>query len=133
MHYFNMGPWPVYVGFTTNRKAWKREMKRLGVKPRPPMILDDAHAVATTRHFALEGRPALVLITAQPVSRDVSWEAYAAIMAHEALHAVQYIRDVVNQGEQLGHETEAYLVQYITQSCLQIAYDTGRSIAIEPR
>lgn len=129
MHWFNSGQWPCYIGFTTNRTAWRNECKRLGLG-RLPFVVGHGNAMCRT----IEGNRGglMVVITAVKPSKRVSWEAYAAMIAHEAVHAMQFIKERYSANEPLGVETEAYLVQYITQECLQVAYNTGRSIATCP-
>lgn len=108
-----MGPWPVYVGFTTNPKTFKREMKRLGVKNNP-MIKND-HSDATTHYLTnKEGKLCCIIALRKPKKRH-SKEQIAAIIAHEATHVVQQMQE--NLGS-LGIEAEAYIIQYIVQSCL---------------
>jgi hypothetical protein len=121
IHYLNLGPWPGYVGFTVSTEAFEREMRRLKVKGAGPAI-SNSHSNATT-HFLNSNGSSLALIVMEPPSRKISKEQYAALLAHEATHVVQEMRD--NLGD-LGREAEAYLVQQIVQEGLQNAWNTGR-------
>ena len=120
--YANMGPWPVYVGFTKSRKAFGREMKRLAIKGVPFLAPD--HANAST-HF-LEHGGALTCIITLGSTKDRSIEQIASLIAHEAVHVAQEVWSSVGETKP-GREAEAYLVQHVTQHCLQIALDTGRT------
>ena len=109
----HMGPWPVYFGFTTSEKRFKREMKRLGIKGNP-FILND-HSDATLHSLTNpEGKACYILAMRKP-RKGITKAQIAAMIAHEAVHVIQYMRE--NLGP-LGTEAEAYIVQYITQSCL---------------
>jgi len=59
-----------------------------------------------------------------PYSDEKTKEQYAALLAHEALHAIQEMRDL-NGGDPFCQETEAYLLQMIVQDCLQIAWGSN--------
>ena len=127
IHYLNLGPWPGYVGFTTSEDAFRREMKRLDVKDADKWI-SNAHSQATT-HFLNNHGTSLAIICMIPQPRQRTKEQYAALLAHEATHVVQQMRDDLGD---LGREAEAYLVQQIVQEGLQIAWATGRETRRAP-
>jgi len=112
--YFDMGCYPVYVGFSQCPKAFAREMKRLSVTAQVPFV--NKGASATTHFFHNEGGELTCLICL-PVN-DRSAAAQAAIVAHEATHCVQEIWSHIGENEP-GAEAEAYLVQFITQRSLE--------------
>lgn len=128
--YLNMGPWPVYVGFTTSEDDFQREMKRLGVEGSID-FLGHGRAHATTHTLENAGSLCIVIAMEAP-TRKRSREQYAALLAHEAVHVVQGLRDELSRSEPLGHEAEAYLVQQIVQECLQMAWDTPRKRRTAP-
>ena len=129
--YFNMGAWPVYVGFTTDEKAFAREMKRLDIDD--PDFLGHENAGATTHMYTAKGKSDTYIITIVPFNaRKVSREQYAAILAHEAMHVVQDMRRRLAKGESLGDEAEAYLIQQIVQECLQIAWASSKVRSTTP-
>lgn len=128
IHYLNLGPWPGYVGFTTSVAAFEREMKRLKVKDANAFFKNE-QANATT-HFLNNHGSNLAIICMQPPSKRHSNEQYAGLLAHEATHVVQEMRD--NLGD-LGSEAEAYLVQQIVQEGLQQAWKSGRCKRTEPK
>lgn len=126
--YFNMGPWPFYCGFTTSKKAFAKEMERLGVDPVPPFF-GAAHANATVHYLEKDGCPTMIVTMVKPGKR--STEQVAGLLAHEATHVVQELWAQLGEREP-GREAEAYLVQMIVQCCLQIVYKTGRVRKSEP-
>lgn len=128
IHYLNLGPFPGYVGFTTSNDAFQREMRRLNVKGEIGFVSNE-RSNATT-HFLSNHGKSLAIICMQPHSRRHSKEQYAALLAHEATHVVQEMRQDLGE---LGREAEAYLVQQIVQEGLQIAWDTGRETRRSPR
>jgi hypothetical protein len=127
VYYMNTGPWPYFIGFTTDQDAFKREMRRLKVKE-PVSFFASANAAATTHSFT-SGGTAMAIVCIAPPSRKQSKEQYAALIAHEATHVVQDMRE--NLGD-LGREAEAYLVQQVVQEALQIAWRTNRTIRKAP-
>lgn len=133
MHYLNLGPFPVFVGFTTSPAAFRHEMKRLdvaGAESAHPITPGGANA--TTHYLTARGKKLNCIIVMPPQSRKVSREQYASLLAHEALHVIQEMRSNLNRDEPFCRETESYLLQQIVQECLQIAWRTGRSRAVAP-
>lgn len=121
VRYLHTGPWPWYIGFTTDKDAFGREMRRLSVGDDVPFIANE-HSNATTHTFSNKGTFCSI-ICCEPFSRKRTREQYAAMIAHEATHVIQWMRDELGE---LGKEAEAYLVQQIVQECLQIAWATGK-------
>jgi ribosomal protein L30E len=126
VHYLNTGPWPWYIGFTTDEDAFQREMKRLHVKDAGPGVKAGSNAAT---HHLVNGSTNMAIIVMCPPSRKASKEQYASLLAHEAVHVVQEMRDKLGD---LGSEAEAYLVQQIVQEGLQVAWGTNRTIRKEP-
>ena len=120
VHYLNLGPWPCHVGFTTSDDAFQREMKRLRVKDAGYYLGPNANA---STHYLRSASGERVTIVCAPPKKGRSKEQYAALVAHEAAHVVQDMREGLGD---LGREAEAYLVQHIVQEGLQIAWSTGR-------
>lgn len=126
--YFNMGQWPVYVGFSTSQKAFRKEMKRLKIKDVSFVARETADA---TTHFLTRGSEFTFIIT-MPPRRKRSYSQYAALVAHEAVHVAQYMQECLNHSEPFGKEADAYLVQHIVQHCLQIAFKENLVKSSEP-
>ncbi len=130
LRYFNLGPWPVYCGFTTCEKAFQKEMKRLKVND--INFLGSEHSNATTHILNNKGTFCFI-ITCQPFNaRRQSKEQYAALIAHEAVHVIQEMQQELARGKSLGVEAEAYLVQQIVQECLQSAWQSTKVRCTEP-
>lgn len=131
MHYFNIGPWPGYVGFTTSQKAFAKEMKRLAIEQE---VAFSAHerANATTHFFEKNGKTIAIIAMPSFDEGAHSREQYAALVAHEAMHVIQAMQDELAAGKTLGSEAEAYLIQQIVQESLQIAWNTGMITRREP-
>jgi ribosomal protein L30E len=126
VHYLNTGPWPWYVGFTIEEAAFQREMKRLRVKDAGPGVKSGSNAAT---HHLVNGSTNMAIIVMNPPKRHVSKEQYASLLAHEAVHVVQNMREKLGD---LGSEAEAYLVQQIVQEGLAIAWKTGLRTRKEP-
>jgi len=127
--YCNIGPFPGYVGFTTSAKAFQREVKRLKV-PEPPKFLASDRANATTHFLEKDGATTAIITIGKP--KGVSFEQYAGLIAHEAVHVAQMLWSDIGE-KAPGDEAEAYLVQHIVQFCLQEAYKTGRERRLIPQ
>lgn len=127
IRYFNLGPWPGYVGFTTSDEAFQREMRRLKIKE--PCAFTKKGSDAATHLFSNHGN-SLAIICMPPYTSRRSKEQYAALLAHEATHVVQQMREDLGD---LGSEAEAYLVQQIVQESLEQAWKTNRVTRREPR
>jgi len=129
--YFHMGQWPTFVGFTTSPKAFRKEMKRLGIKEHN-VFLARADADAST-HFLTNDAGKEICIITMPRLGGRSHSQYAALVAHEALHVVQDMHRRLNKGDAFGDEADAYLLQSIVQNCLQEAFGENLVIAHEPQ
>lgn len=123
MHYLHMGPWPLFVGFTSSAEAFNAEMTRLAIPDAPEMLARE-RASATMHSFT--SRTACTCIVTLPRARRQSREAVTALLAHETLHIVQEMRRELNQGKPFDDESESYLVQYMTQEMAALYYKTGR-------
>lgn len=128
--YFNMGQWPVYVGFTTSAKAFRREIKRLGVDVSVDFLARSG-ANASTHFLERENETPCIIITIEKRGKRTISQ-YAALVAHEALHAMQEMHRNLNRGNSFGDEADAYLLQSIVQSCLQEALDESVDRSVEP-
>lgn len=129
IEYLNMGPWPVYVGCTNDVKAFDREMQRIapgqGVKFHP-----NEDSGATTHFFCHQGMLTFI-VTIRPEHADATPDSLYGLLAHEAMHIVQHMREELIAGhcrEGLGIEAEAYLIQYIVQGIGLILTDADRKL-----
>lgn len=139
IEYLDLGPWPVFMAFTTCPWALSMELGRLGLDE--SMDFHARPGAHMTTHY-FEGSTPLVIIAAdaapdmkkeQTRPGVVSAEQYCALLAHEAVHVAQYIKQELSPEHALGNESEAYLVQHIVMFCMDVAFDTGRSKSSVPR
>lgn len=128
VYYMHTGPWPYYIGFTTDPDAFAHEMKRLKVVDDNDGFIKNAHSNATT-HFLNNKGSHMAIVCMEPFKRSRTREQYAALLAHEATHVIQDMREQLGP---LGSEAEAYLVQQIVQEGLQIAWKTGKAARKAP-
>lgn len=130
--YINLGPWPGFVGFTTSAESFAKELARICPDADVP-FLASGRAGASTHTF--DDETCMTQIVTICPQGDHSNEAYAAMIAHEAMHVVQHMRQeycASHHKEGLGIEAEAYLCQYLVQEMLAIAWQTGRIKSRQP-
>ncbi|WP_457797624.1 hypothetical protein [Methylocystis sp. S23] len=97
---------PVYFGFCPNEAAWVREMRRLGVKSEPYPSSD-----GKVTFFECKGDVAAI-VTLSKKDRWHSKDAVFGLIAHEAVHVWQKIRDEMGE-DNPSPEFEAYSIQHI--------------------
>jgi hypothetical protein len=112
--YFDVGQWPIHVGFTTDEKAFKREIKRL--KCGDVKFLLNDHSSATT-HFLTGDKGGYCAIICLGECDGFELSQIAGLIAHEATHVAQQLWRRIGE-QDVGDETEAYFIQLITQCCL---------------
>ncbi len=121
--WLDRGGLPTHVGFCPSAKAWKREMKRLGVKNSPYPQTDGRCST-----FESEKGKTCVIITTGPRDDDHSAIEIIGILAHEVTHAWQAICRDIGEHEP-SHEFEAYAMQRMLQDVVQAYADTrGRKL-----
>ena len=115
--YVSMGPYPGWVGIVFDAKAFRLEMKRLGVKNPPPFMKENADA--TTHNFIhpKHGEMNLVSLDAKAARGRTRDEIYG-LMVHEAVHCKQHVFVAIGETTP-GAEQEAYLVQHIAQTFMR--------------
>lgn len=123
VNYIDMGQWPVYVGVARSKRDFNREMKRLKIK-NPPNFMPREGANGVVHAFTHKGEK-LLLIIGVDFKDERCAEAHASLVAHEALHCVQYIRREINNGDPFDDETEAYMLQLIVLETLIHGWNTG--------
>jgi hypothetical protein len=128
--YLHPGQWPVHIGFTTDPHQFDREMKRLKVD-NPTRFIKGDRSAATTHIFVKDGTLCFI-ITTVAYSKRRTREQYAALIAHEAIHVIQEMRRELASGACFDDESEAYLLQYIVQHCLQCAWGSRHTRNTEP-
>lgn len=79
-----------------------------------------------------EGGSATFNLAIEPWTRKRSREQYAALVAHECVHVIQEIKEEYSPTQPLGVESEAYLMQYLVQEALQLAFESKKHRSTEP-
>lgn len=106
-------------------------MRRLKIDSDVSFINPGANA--TTHFLVCKNSPSCYFVCVEPFNaRKRSREQYAALIAHEATHIIQDMRERLAQGKSLGEEAEAYLVQQIVQEFLQMAWNSGKARSFKP-
>ena len=114
VEYFEAGQWPIHIGFTDSEKAFRKELKRICGEKREFLLTD--HANATT-HFINTSDGRFCAIICLGSCENLELAQIAALIAHEATHVAQRLWQQVGERD-VGDETEAYFVQFVTQRCL---------------
>lgn len=131
VRYPGLGPWPGHIGLCFDEKVFRKEMKRLGITQKVD-FLASPRAHATLHHFETKTEGCIYLLTFAP-SKKHSKEQVAGLIAHEATHIVQRMREDIALGQSLGDEAEAYIVQMVVQDALQFLWKSNKVRRLEPR
>ncbi len=109
-----------YYGFCPSEKAWYHEFKRLGKKDIPTYPKADGHAFFFNSNYAeVKGDCALVTLSNAEGKDPI---VIAGLLVHEAVHVKQRILRSIGE-DNVGDETEAYLLQTISQDLLWAYHD----------
>lgn len=100
---------PAYYGFCPSERAWRYEMKRLGVAKSPPYPRSDARC----SYFHNKDGDLVVLVTvAEHLDKKLSVASIAGLIVHEAMHVWRRIRKSIGERKP-SSEFEAYAMQTI--------------------
>ncbi|OGW44468.1 MAG: hypothetical protein A2Y66_01875 [Nitrospirae bacterium RBG_13_41_22] len=109
--YYNIGPYPVWFGFTTSEKAFKQELKRLGIKEQIDFVLSGTNA--STKTF--EKNNELTIIVTLKYNDKNKIDQILGLCVHEAVHVWRQVLDHIREKEKPSSEIEAYHIQNIAQ------------------
>lgn len=109
---------PTFIGFCPSRKAWRREMRRLGTQGEKPPT-----ASGNTTTFESKGKTAIIVWLIEGVEQRHSRLEIAGLLCHEATHVWQQVRQSMAEREP-SIEFEAYSMQAIFQGLYQAWLDT---------
>lgn len=116
----NRGQFPVYFGFCPDKKAWNREMKKMGVSG-CEIPESDGHCST----FESNGKIcAIVTIGSQVDGKDSN--GIVGLIVHEAVHVFQHIVETIGE-KSPSSEFEAYSIQFISQELIT-AYSETRGL-----
>lgn len=115
VHWINIFPYPLYAGITDCPEAFKREMKRLGIKEDVAFVNTDASA--TTHFFTSKKHTNTAIICVDTkCPKRASPTQMMALIVHEAVHIWQECKEMMRETKP-GNEIEAYAIQWISQCC----------------
>lgn len=124
IRYLTMGPWPGFIGLCFDDKAFQAEIKRLGI-PCEIKMLGHERAGATLHEFVSPKGDCIWMLALGP-TKGRTKEQVAGLVAHEAMHIIQFMQAEFADGKSLGDEAEAYLMQMIVQEALQILWKSNK-------
>lgn len=127
VRYFDVGQWPIYVGFVNDEAAFKREMKR--IKAGDVNFAASNHADASTISMIDEDGVLCVFVTLGSI-KGKTFAQIAGLIAHEATHVAQSLWEHIGETNP-SRETEAYFIQFVTQSCLECLDPFACNFALE--
>lgn len=105
-----LGP---FLALFTTEKAYKAEMKLLGVENPNPWILEGSNA---TVHNMQRGGDVMCVVC-MPVNKDFSPADVTAVLVHEAVHVWQAFASHIGERKP-SDEFEAYAIQNISQTLI---------------
>ncbi len=108
---------PVHYGLCKTEKAFKKELKRLGIRKKDrPDFLKSSYADATVHFFESEGKECAIVCLGD--TKGHTPNEIVGLLIHEAVHIWQEIK--ANIGEQHpSSEFEAYSIQTIAQNLIE--------------
>ncbi len=108
---------PIHYGLCKTEKAFKKELKRLGIRKKDrPDFLKSPHANATVHFFERDDGVCAIVCLGNTEGRTPN--EIVGLLIHEAVHIFQEIK--ANIGEQHpSSEFEAYSIQTIAQHLIE--------------
>ncbi|MGH6754955.1 MAG: hypothetical protein ACREDP_22580 [Bradyrhizobium sp.] len=113
---------PTYYGFCPSEKAWKREMKRLGVSGEP---YPDSDGKCVSLEHKKDGKLCCIVTIAERLDKKDDPLGIVGLIVHEAVHVWQKVRADIGEKEPSA-EFEAYALQNISTQ-LMSAYAQTRN------
>lgn len=109
---------PVYYGLCLSEHAFKKELKRLSVKPKHwPNYLGKG-SLARTHFFEETNDNHTCAIICIQSNKKYKLSEYIGLLTHECIHVWQEIRKNINE-KKPSSEFEAYCIQFLTQEIIQ--------------
>jgi hypothetical protein len=112
---------PIYYALCTSEKAYKKEMKRLGIsKNDTPSFIKNEWSHATVHHLDNKGKSiSLVCIDKKQCEKDNRTpNEICGLLIHEAVHIWQEIKENIGEYEPSA-EFEAYSIQCIAKRLIE--------------
>ncbi|MFG1413466.1 hypothetical protein V5G24_20360 [Xanthobacter sp. VTT E-85241] len=114
---------PTYFGFCPSKRAWKKEMKRLGAAE--PYPTSDGRC--TTFENTKAGKLCVIVTISERIDHKDDPIGVLGLVTHEAAHVWQAIKNDIGE-DRPSHEFEAYAMQNIVMEICK-AYADTRGIA----
>lgn len=105
------------VALVVNERQFLAAKKTLGVECADPLLEGNLHACVHS-YQNQAGELVCIVGVSLDACRQMDGIAIAALLAHEAVHVWQHVRDRLGPGD-LGREMEAYAVQNITGNLMR--------------
>jgi hypothetical protein len=116
--YCEIGFFPLHVGIALTKKAYDKEVSRLGVKNPLPFIPPEGAAAMHTFWVGDRYPTCLICIDCAQIAADKRpYLEVVGLITHECVHVAQRLWETVGE-EKVGMETEAYFIQHLVQFCL---------------
>jgi hypothetical protein len=117
IHYIDTGPLPIYLGFTRSERAFKAEMRRLGVSEHGEFI---KHGYGGRTHAFEHPKHGTVVIVCMGPTNGHKTVSVHGLLVHEAMHVYQHLLETMRCASP-GGEFEAYTVQFLAQRLFEAA------------
>jgi len=112
---------PVHYGLCKTENAFKKELKRLGIKRKDwPDYLTSTHANATVHYFENDGKTIAIVCMGNTDGRTAN--EIVGLLIHEAVHIWQEIKATIGEANP-SREFEAYSIQCIAQKLIEAYSD----------
>lgn len=118
-----LGIFPVNVGFVPNKKAWKAQMKEMGLKGE-----EYPSTAGRCVIFDHKGTQTILVTIADGGEDEYKPAEVIGLLVHEATHVWRYVKKHIGETE-AGEEVEAYAMQRITLDLIQAFNETRKQIA----
>jgi len=128
--WLNMAQWPCFVGYCESQEDFNASLERMGIKQEIDFITKNTGA--TTHEFTKDGKLCFIVCMPPYKRGKHTREGYAALLAHECQHVTLRIDKHFSDGLEFGEENYCYLLQYLLQEMLQLAWRSNKSRAVLP-
>lgn len=116
--WLDQGWQPAHIGFCPSKAAWRREMKRLGVKGAPY-----PETPGNTSTYEKKGDLCIIVSLNEKARGRATDVQVAGLLCHEAVHVWQFVKKNMGVFQDVDWETEAYSVQAIFQNLYRAHLD----------
>ena len=108
-------PFPVRVGFCPDEANYNKLLAHLGLEGKDDYMMG---ASARVHQYSKNGMEDVLVLTVADDIIGRGIEGLAGLIAHEALHMVDFTKEAMGEPNELSCETRTYLLQYYTTQLL---------------